>query len=86
LVVGYRRGDRGRREGFTLHRPFGRNFELPAFGQHLAEPLAGSRAASCGSKLLLLFRATLVSEPMGVYQRQILLRVIRRLGEGMSST
>jgi hypothetical protein len=37
----------------------------------------------CRSKTTLLFRATLVSEPMGVVQRRILLRGIRRCGGGI---
>ena len=48
------------------------------------EPVIEPHVAAANS--LLLFRATLVSEPMGVYQRRILLRVIRRLGSTLSST
>jgi hypothetical protein len=83
LVVGMPPRRPGRREGFTLRRPFYPQLCAAGLSQHPAElfgPVFQPQVAAADS--LLLFRVTLVSEPMGVYQRRILLRAIRRLGGG----
>src|SRR3954452_15447318 len=72
---------RDRRDGVTLIVR-GRVSQSAA-AQHPADHRAGVIRLVCGRKTTLLFRATLVSEPMGVVQRRILLREIRRCGGGI---